>query len=164
MTPEEPLTSVNEKLWFRDIGQLPVVESAGTRGDSSASSRSGTCSAPSTARSCKRNRLLARVRTVGETGGEVDYLELPEKHRLIEVDVPACDRGPHDRRRPRLRSRYGVSVLAVKRLTREGIERRFVPEPADRFEHGDVLVVLGSDDAIARLREGAPLPQLTAGP
>ena len=37
-----------------------------------------------------------------------------------------------------LRSRYGVSVLAVKRLTRDGLERRFVPEPADRFEHGDV--------------------------
>ena len=27
VTPEEPLTSVNEKLWFRDMGQLPVVDS-----------------------------------------------------------------------------------------------------------------------------------------
>ena len=26
-TPHEPLTSVNEKLWFRDLGQLPVVDS-----------------------------------------------------------------------------------------------------------------------------------------
>jgi len=42
-TPEEPLTSVNEKLWFRDVGQLPVVDSP---------ARSGTCSAHSTARSC----------------------------------------------------------------------------------------------------------------
>ncbi len=31
VTPEEPLTSVNEKLWFRDLGQLPVVDSAETR-------------------------------------------------------------------------------------------------------------------------------------
>ena len=27
------------------------------------------------------------------------------------------------------------------------------------FAHGDVLVVLGSEEAIARLREAAPLPR-----
>jgi CIC family chloride channel protein len=31
VTPQEPLTSVNEKLWFRDLGQLPVVDSAESR-------------------------------------------------------------------------------------------------------------------------------------
>jgi K+/H+ antiporter YhaU regulatory subunit KhtT len=53
-----------------------------------------------------------------------------------------------------LRSRYGVSVLAVKRLNREGLERRFVPGPNDRFEHGDVLIVLGTEEAIEGLRSG----------
>ena len=48
----------------------------------------------------------------------------------------------------------------MKRLTRQGLERRFVPEPADRFEHGDVLVVLGTEDAIARIRDASPLPLL----
>ena len=43
-------------------------------------------------------------------------------------------------------------VLAVKRLTREGIERRFVPATNDRLEPGDVLIVLGTDEAIARLK------------
>ena len=99
------------------------------------------------------------MRTVGETG-TVNYLELPEKHRLVEMDVPRAIEGLTVSEAA-LRSRFGVSVLAVKRLTREGIERRFVPEAADRFVHGDVLVLIGSEDAIARLREGAPLPQLT---
>lgn len=31
VTPSESLTSVNEKLWFRDLGQLPVVDSLETR-------------------------------------------------------------------------------------------------------------------------------------
>jgi K+/H+ antiporter YhaU regulatory subunit KhtT len=54
-----------------------------------------------------------------------------------------------------LRQRYGISVLAVKRLTREGVERRFVPDAADRLEPGDVLIVLGTDEAIAKLKNGA---------
>ena len=155
-TPGEPLTSVNEKLWFRDMGQLPVVDNPATRRFLGIVTQRDLLGAFDS-EILRHNRLLARVRTVGETGGEVDYLELPEKHRLAEVDVPAVIAG-RTVAEAALRSRYGVSVLAVKRLTREGFEHRFVPEPSDRFAHGDVLVVLGSDEAIARLREGAPLP------
>ena len=31
VTPQESLPSVNEKLWFRDLGHLPVVDSPETR-------------------------------------------------------------------------------------------------------------------------------------
>jgi CBS domain-containing protein len=154
-TPEEPLTSVNEKLWFRDVGQLPVVDAPDTRRFLGIVTQRDLLGAFDS-EVLKRNRLLARVRTVGAGEGEVDYLELPEKHRLVEVDVPAAIEG-RTVAEAALRSRYGVSVLAVKRLTREGLEQRFVPEPSDRFAHGDVLVVLGSDEAVARLLEGAPL-------
>ena len=148
VTPAEPLTSVNEKLWFRDLGQLPVVDAAGrlvgivTRRDLLGAFDREVL---------QRDRLVARFRAT--SGGAVDYFELPEKHRLAEVDVPealvgraVADSG--------LRSRFGISVLAVKRLTREGIERRFVPGAEDRLQQGDVLVVLATDEAIARLREG----------
>jgi CIC family chloride channel protein len=155
-TPEEPLTSVNEKLWFRDVGQLPVVDGAATRRFLGIVTQRDLLGAFDS-EVLKHNRLLARVRTVGEAGGEVDYLELPEKHRLVELDVPAAMEG-RTVAEAGLRSRYGVSVLAVKRLTREGVEQRFVPGPSDRFAHGDVLVLLGDDEAIARLRDGAPLP------
>ena len=57
-----------------------------------------------------------------------------------------------------LRSRFGVSVLAVKRMGRDGLERRFVPGPAERFLHGDVLIVLGTDESLARLHDDRALP------
>ena len=155
-TPDEPLTSVNEKLWFRDAGQLPVVDGPETRRFLGIVTQRDLLGAFDS-EVLKRSRLLARVRTVGEEAGEVDYLELPEKHRLEEVDVPVEIEG-RTLAEAALRSRYGVSILAVKRLSPEGLERRFVPSPSDRFLHGDVLVVLGSEDAIARLREGVPMP------
>ncbi len=157
-TPEEPLTSVNEKLWFRDVGQLPVVDGADTRRFLGIVTQRDLLGAFDS-EVLKHNRLLARVHTVGDTGA-VNYLELPEKHRLVEVDVPPAIEGLTVSEAA-LRSRFGVSVLAIKRLTRDGIERRLVPEASDRFVHGDVLVVIGSEDAIARLREGVPLPLLT---
>ncbi len=160
VTPGEPLTSVNEKLWFRDMGQLPVVESAESRRFLGVVTQRDLLGAFDS-EVLRSSRLLARVRTVGESGGGVDYLELPEKHRLVEVDVPGAIVG-RTVAEAAMRSRYGLSVLALKRMTRDGVERRIVPQPSDRFEPGDVLVVLGSDEAIARLREGAPLP-LTAG-
>jgi K+/H+ antiporter YhaU regulatory subunit KhtT len=88
-----------------------------------------------------------------EGGSEMDYFELPEKHRLLQVDIPPVIEG-RTVAESGLRTRYGVSVLAVKRLTREGLERRFVPGPADRLQRGDVLIVLGTEDALARLKAG----------
>jgi CIC family chloride channel protein len=154
VTPDESLTSVNEKLWFRDLGQLPVVDSPESRKFLGIVTRRDLLGAIDR-EVLQRNRLLARVRTFAEGGNtEMDYFELPEKHRLVEVEVPpdllgktVADSG--------IRSRFGVSVLAVKRLTRDGIERRFVPGAGDRFERGDILVVLGTDDAIASLKSGA---------
>ena len=96
---------------------------------------------------------MARVRTFSEQEGEgeMDYFELPEKHRMIEIDMPAGLAG-RTVAESGIRTRFGVSVLAVKRRSREGLERRFVPGPEDRFESGDVLIVLGTEEAIQRLR------------
>jgi CBS domain-containing protein len=158
VTPSESLTSVNEKLWFRDLGQLPVVESAESRRFLGVVTRRDLLGAFDR-EVLQSNRLLARVRTFrgAEDGGEIDYFELPEKHRLVEVDVPVSIEG-RTMGESGLRSRYGVSVLAVKRLSREGLERRFVPGPEDRFAHGDVLIVLGTEEAIASLQSGAGRP------
>jgi CIC family chloride channel protein len=155
VTPEEPLTSVNEKLWFRDVGQLPVVVSAENPVFLGIVTRRDVLGAFDS-EVLRRSHLLARVRTLGEEGGEVDYLELPENSRLLEVDVPAAIEG-RTVAEAELRSRYGVSILAIRRTTREG-ERRFVPAPTDRFQHGDVLVLLGSEGAIARVKEAGASP------
>jgi chloride channel protein, CIC family len=154
VTPTEPLTSVNEKLWFRDLGQLPVVDSAESRRFLGIVTRRDLLGAFDR-EVLQSDRLLARVRTFreGQTDGEVDYFELPEKHRLLELAVPAKIEG-RTMGEAGLRSRYGVSVLAIKRRSREGLERRFVPGPGDRFEPGDVLIVLGTEEAIASLQSG----------
>jgi CIC family chloride channel protein len=152
VTPQESLTSVNEKLWFRDLGHLPVVDTLENRRFLGIVTRRDLLGAIDR-EVLQRSRLVTRVRTFSEEegGGEMDYFELPEKHRMIELDIP---RGLAGRSvaESGIRTRYGVSVLAVKRRTREGLERRFVPGPEDRFEQGDVLIVLGTEDAIERLR------------
>jgi chloride channel protein, CIC family len=153
VTPAEALTSVNEKLWFRDLGQLPVVESAETRRFLGIVTRRDLLGAFDR-EVLQHNRLLARVRTVSEGGGEVDYFELPEKHQLLEIAVPRTLEG-RTVAESGVRTRFGVSVLAIKRWSRGGLERRFVPAPEDRFQAGDVLVVLGTNEAIERLRSGA---------
>ncbi|MEP6994287.1 MAG: chloride channel protein [Acidobacteriota bacterium] len=160
-TPEESLTSVNEKLWFRDIGQLPVVDSPDRRRFLGIVTQRDLLGAFDS-EVLRRSRLLTRVRTVGEAGGEVDYLELPEDHRLIELDVTRSIEG-RTVADAALRSRHGVSVLAIKRMGKDGVERRFVPTPLDRFEHGDVLVLLGTEDAIASFQQERVLP-VVAGP
>ena len=152
VTPNEPLTSVNEKLWFRDLGQLPVVDSAEGRRFLGIVTRRDLLGAFDR-EVLQRDRLVARVRATG-TGGRVDYFELPEKHRLAEVDVPPGVAGKTIGEWG-VRSRYGVSVLAIKRLTRAGLERRFVPGAGDRLERGDVLIVLATDEDLARLKAGS---------
>ena len=162
VTPEESLTTVNEKLWFRDVGQLPVVDSAATRKFLGIVTQRDLLGAFDS-EVLRRNRLFTPVRSFGERGsvsGGLEFLELPESHRLIELDVPAALEGlTVAEAAPR--ARFGISVLAVNRMGRDGIERRFVPGPADRFEHGDVLVVLGTDEAIAKLQDGRAAPVTT---
>ncbi len=152
VTPSESLTSVNEKLWFRDLGHLPVVDSPETRRFLGIVTRRDLLGAIDR-EVLQHSHLVTRVRTFSEKEGEgeMDYFELPEKHRMIEIDVPAGLAG-RTVSESGIRTRFGVSVLAVKRRSREGLERRFVPGPGDRFESGDVLIVLGTDEAIQRLR------------
>ncbi len=152
VTPSESLTSVNEKLWFRDLGHLPVVDSLESKRFLGIVTRRDLLGAIDR-EVLQRSRLVTRVRTfAGEEGeGEMDYFELPEKHRMIELDTPAGLAG-RTVAESGIRTRFGVSVLAVKRRSREGLERRFVPGPEDRFQPGDVLIVLGTDDAIEKLR------------
>ena len=88
VTPSEPLTSVNEKLWFRDLGQLPVVDSPETRRFLGVVTRRDLLGAFDR-EVLQRSRLVTRVRTFSEQegGGEVDYFELPEKH-AVSRDLP----------------------------------------------------------------------------
>jgi CIC family chloride channel protein len=151
VTPEEPLTSINDKLWFRDLGQLPVVDSAEGRQFLGIVTRRDLLGAFDR-EILQRDRLVARFRATGASG-RVDYFDLPERHRLAEVEVPPEMVG-RTMAESDLRARFGVSVLAVKRLEKGGVERRFVPASDDLLVRGDVLIVLATDEAIALLQAG----------
>jgi CIC family chloride channel protein len=148
VTPTEALTSVNEKLWFRDLGQLPVVDAPETRRFLGIVTRRDLLGAFDR-EILQRSRLTTKVR-FGDDLSQVSYFDLPENNRLLQVDLPP-DLAGKTMGEASLRQKFGVSVLAVKRMSRQGVERRFVPGPEDRLEHGDVLIVLGTDEAIARL-------------
>jgi len=164
VTPEESLASVNEKLWLRDLGWLPVVESPATRKFLGMVTRRDLLGAFER-ESLRQSHLFARVSRAGLDGGrEVDYFELPEQHRLSQLDV-APDLVGRTVGETALRSRFGITILAIKRLGRDGLERRFVPAATDRLERGDRLVVLATEDAIARFSRrstGSAAPEVPA--
>ena len=154
-TPLEPLTSVNEKLWFRDVGQLPVV-AVGHRPASflgvvtqrdllAAFDQRGPAAQPTGHAGAHARRRGWRRSTFWSCPRNTAWSRWTLPSRIAGLTMAEAG----------LRARYGVSVLAVKRMGRDGVERRFVPEPPDRFEHGDVLVVLGQR-GVPRAAPGRP--------
>jgi hypothetical protein len=157
VTPDESLASVNEKLWLRDLGWLPVVDGASTRKFLGMVTRRDVLGAFER-ESLRQSHLFARVSRIGLEGArEVDYFELPERHRLSQMELPA-DLVGQTVGETALRSRFGITILAIKRLGRDGLERRFVPAASDRLERGDRLVVLATDDALAKFSRGSAEP------
>ena len=154
VTPDESLASVNEKLWLRDLGWLPVVESAASRKFAGMVTRRDLLGAFER-ETLRNSHLFARVLRHGFSGGnDVDYFELPERHQIQQIDVP-FDLVGSTVGETALRSRYGITILAIKRISRDGLERRFVPSAADRLERGDRLVVLASIDALTKFAQRA---------
>jgi len=103
--------------------------------------------------SLRQSRFFAKVGHGGFGSREVDYFELPERHRLSQIDVPPEYYG-RTVAEANFRSRFGVTVLAVKRLGRDGLERRFVPSATDRLQRGDRLILLATEESLATLEGG----------
>ncbi|MFN2421868.1 MAG: TrkA C-terminal domain-containing protein [Gemmatimonadota bacterium] len=55
-------------------------------------------------------------------------------------------------REARLRERDGINVLAIERIDAAGIRRRIAPRADTVLQRGDVLVVMGEERAVDRLR------------
>lgn len=72
--------------------------------------------------------------------GEVRAPEGFVGRTLVEVDV---------------RKRYGVNVVAIRRSV-DGVQR-VMPNPGaqERIQHGDILFVIGNEEQIAKIAEGA---------
>jgi hypothetical protein len=148
LAPDESLVSVNEKLWFPDYGQLPVVDP--TTGQMVGLVTRREILGAVDREVLQRSAHLARVERAPADPAELKYFELPEHHRLAGVAVPESliDKALGE---SRLREDFGLNVLAILRSDEHGVEHRFVPHREDKLGRGDRLVVLASDDALARL-------------
>jgi CIC family chloride channel protein len=152
VTPDESLMSASEKLWgVQDLGWLPVCRSKEDPIFIGMITRRDLLGAMDR-EILRKSRFLARIEHQGLSGREVDLFELPDQHRLQELDVPPAMYG-RTIGEAALRKQFGISVLAIKRLTREGHLRRFVPTPEDRTEKGDKLIVLATPEAIAKFEQ-----------
>lgn len=80
----------------------------------------------------------------------LDFIPLGETHSILELNAPDefLNRSLADLR---LRNRFGVQVLAVREALRDRITVN--PGPETVVESGDVLFVLGANQALDRLRK-----------
>ncbi|MDA0835959.1 MAG: TrkA family potassium uptake protein [Planctomycetota bacterium] len=86
-----------------------------------------------------------------------DFITLADGYTLIEFSAPTEFHGK-TLLELRLRTRFQVNLVAIKRpkpLEDEKAERQYdvisVPEPDDTIHPDDVLLIVGSDEALARL-------------
>lgn len=87
-----------------------------------------------------------------------DFVELDENHSIIQLRAPTAFQGK-TLAELRLRGKYAVNLIALKRPVtvekdgeEETVERVIaVPSAADTVEAGDILVLVGTHDALSEL-------------
>lgn len=75
----------------------------------------------------------------------LDYLELSDKHRLVEITASRKMEG-YSIIDLDIRAKYGVNIVAIKRDN----ELIVSPQASEVIQKGDVLIVIGSNDDINR--------------
>jgi len=86
----------------------------------------------------------------------VDFIRLAEGFTLLEFHAPRAFQGKSIRELA-LRNQYDINLVVVRRPVgdpEEGEEQHFrtiVPRPDDKIEAKDMLVVVGADEALAKL-------------
>ncbi len=83
-----------------------------------------------------------------------DVIPLADGYAIVEVNVPAKWVG-QTLRTLELRTKHDVNLVAIKRPKADGDGSKFgvvsVPKPDDCLQAGDVLMLVGSHDAVERL-------------
>jgi CIC family chloride channel protein len=145
VAPQESLLDLAEKLWTAPWGELPVVEDGRLFGVVTRRALLGALDAEV----LRRDVLLTRVVRFESEREAEDFFELPADRRIEEIAVPSALRGV-PLRTFKLRERFGVVVLAMRRAGHERVEE---VEPGWKPARGDRLLVLGAPAAIDQLRE-----------
>lgn len=82
----------------------------------------------------------------------LDYIELSGDYSIVEVPAPA-DFAGKTLKEIALRSRFGLTTIAIKRdsKTGHGSFTNVAPGPEDVVQEGDVLALLGSHERLGQL-------------
>ena len=92
--------------------------------------------------------MAGRVARSLATPNVMDYIELSDQFAIVERSAPENWVGK-SLKELNVRSRFGLSVIAFRR-NREMIVS---PNPEEPIQLGDVLIVLGREDVLARLKK-----------
>jgi len=80
----------------------------------------------------------------------LDFIPLGDRHSIRELAAASQFLGM-SLAELRLRNRFGVQVVAIRRAYEEGLTVN--PDPATKMAAGDVLFVLGTNDDLDRLKD-----------
>ncbi|MBI2571227.1 MAG: chloride channel protein [Candidatus Schekmanbacteria bacterium] len=151
LTLDEPLTRANQALWYRDVGQLPVVTSAQDQHFEGLVTRRDLL-ATFDREVLKRNVMLSRFVHTDEGGEVAEAFEIPEERSLQQIKVPpslvGATIGEAD-----IRRRFEINVLTITRYAADGRRTCIEPTPQTRLEYGDTLTVLGKAELVRRFQE-----------
>jgi trk system potassium uptake protein TrkA len=82
----------------------------------------------------------------------LDYIELSGEFSIVDIPAPA-DFAGRTLKEIGLRSRFGLTTIAIKRHSRttDGPLTNIAPGPDDVVQQGDVLSLLGSNERLGQL-------------
>jgi len=152
--PDDSLLEIGEKLWSVDWGELPVVDPAHPDRPVGAVTRRGLLGAFDR-ELLQRDVLTTRVVSLGDSGARVDYVELPDGHRIAVVPAPSwlVGRAPD---LAALRAELGVLLVAVRRDP-DG-------NAPPRWHDADAPIAIAADDHLMVIATEAELEVLARGP
>lgn len=90
-----------------------------------------------------------RLAQVVSSTNLVDYIDISDDYSIIEMNVPQRWDG-HSIRELDVRARHGINILVVK--SGDGRTLSVVPSPDYVIRRGDILVVIGSNEDIRKLK------------
>jgi trk system potassium uptake protein TrkA len=82
------------------------------------------------------------------TNNILDYIELSSDYSIVEIIAPEYWENK-TLKELSIRTKYHINVMAIK----SGKDINIMPKADDVIRHGDVLVVIASDDALNRLEK-----------
>jgi CIC family chloride channel protein len=162
VTRSDTLTTCLERFARVDAGELPVVDGAGvligrvTRKDVLGFYAREVLEEKTTGMKfiARTDRTAAAVgQPEGDTPSSVvtDFVEVPPDHSVQAMPVPPGFVG-RSLKDLNLRSRFGVGVISMRRRTPGGGRISLVaPDPNAALREGDVLVLAGPKDQMAKL-------------